>query len=94
MVDSGATNNIMPLSIMEAMGLEYTWYYEAGEAIYAIDSRKVPAYRDRKSFCAWIIYAPHIHTVFTITVVDLPAAYRVFLGRECIDRFISCMQYR
>lgn len=25
---------------------------------------------------------PHLHTVFTITVVDLPAAYGVFIGRD------------
>jgi hypothetical protein len=41
LVDSGATNNIMPLSVMEALGMECTKYYETGESIYAIDSRKV-----------------------------------------------------
>jgi hypothetical protein len=52
LVDSGATNNIMPLSIMEALGMECTKYYEMGESIYAIDSRKVPAYGEIKDFCA------------------------------------------
>jgi hypothetical protein len=41
MIDTGATNNIMPLSIMEALGMGCTKYYETGESIYAIDSRKV-----------------------------------------------------
>jgi hypothetical protein len=40
MVDSGATNNIMPLSIMQEIGLECTKYYETWERIYEIDSRK------------------------------------------------------
>jgi len=44
LIDSGATNNIMPLSVMEALGMGCIKYYETGESIYAIDSRKVPAY--------------------------------------------------
>jgi hypothetical protein len=82
MVDTGATNNIMPLSVMEALGMGCTKYYETGERIYAIDSRKVPAYGEIKYFYAWIIVAPHITIVFTITVVDLPPAYGVVLGRD------------
>jgi hypothetical protein len=82
MVDSGATNNIMSLSIMEVVGLECTKYYEASESIYAIDSRKVPTYGEIKDFCAWISSAPHIKTMFTIIVVDLPTTYGVVLGRE------------
>jgi hypothetical protein len=44
LVDIGATNNIMPLEVMEALGMSCTKYYETGEIIYAIDSRKVPVY--------------------------------------------------
>ena len=57
-------------------------YCEVGKIIYAIDSRKVPAYGEIKEFCAWISAAPHITTVFTIIVVDLPLAYGVVLGRD------------
>jgi hypothetical protein len=42
LVDTGATNNIMPLAVMEALGMSCNKYYETGERIYAIDSRKVP----------------------------------------------------
>jgi hypothetical protein len=48
LVDTGATNNIMPLVVMEALGMSCTKYYETGESIYAIDSRKVPAYGEIK----------------------------------------------
>jgi hypothetical protein len=82
LVDSGATNNIMPLSVMEALGMECTKYYETGESIYAIDSRKVPAYGEIKYFCAWISATPHITTIFTIIVVDFPPTYGVVLGRD------------
>jgi hypothetical protein len=58
LVDSGATNNIMPLSVMEALGMGCTKYYETGESIYAIDSRKVPTYGEIKYLCAWITAAP------------------------------------
>jgi hypothetical protein len=49
-VDSGATNNIMSLSVMEALGMECIEYYEIVESIYAIDSRKVLCYGELKIF--------------------------------------------
>jgi hypothetical protein len=82
LVDTGATNNIMPLAVMEALGMSCTRYYETGESIYAIDSRQVPTYGEIKYFYAWITVAPHIITVFNIVVVDLPPAYGVVLGRD------------
>jgi hypothetical protein len=36
LVDTGATNNIMPLEVMEALGMSCTRYYETGESIYAL----------------------------------------------------------
>jgi hypothetical protein len=80
LVDSGATNNIMP--VMEALGMECMRYYETSKIIYAIDSRKFPAYGEIKYFCAWITASPHITTIFTIIVVDLPPTYGVVLGRD------------
>jgi hypothetical protein len=100
LVDSGATNNIMPLSVMEALGMGCTKYYETGESIYAIDSRKVPTYGEIKYLCAWISATPHITTIFTIIVVDLPPTYGVVLGRDwcsLIGGYImndgSCMMF-
>jgi hypothetical protein len=81
LVDNGDTDNIIPLSVMEDLGMECTKYYETGESIYAIDSRKVPAYGEIKVFYAWISEKPHITTIFTIIVVDTPPAYDVFLKR-------------
>ena len=72
----------MPLAVMEALGMSCTKYYETCESIYAIDSKKVPAYGEIKDFYAWIIVAPHIITIFTIIVVDLPPTYIVFLGGD------------
>jgi hypothetical protein len=101
LVDTGATNNIMPLVVMEALGMNCTKYYETGESIYAIDSRKVPAYGEIKEFYAWITTPPHIITVFNIIVVDLPLAYGVVLGRywsSMIGGYImndgSCMMFQ
>jgi hypothetical protein len=81
--DTGVTNNIMSLAVMEAFGMSFTKYYETGESIYAIDSRKLPAYREIKDFYAWITTAPHIITIFNIIVVDIPPTYGVLLGRDC-----------
>jgi hypothetical protein len=82
LVDIGATNNIMPLGVMEELGMKCTKYYETGESIYVIDSRQVPAYGEIKDYYAWITTAPHIITVFNIIVVDLPPTYGVVLGRD------------
>ena len=82
LVDIGATNNIMPLAVMEALGMNCTKYYESGKSIYAIDSRQVPAYIEIKEFYVGITTAPHIITVFNIIVIYLPPMYGVVLGRD------------
>ena len=81
MIDTGDTNGIMPLSMMEALEMGCTKYYETIESIYAIDSRQVPTYGELKYLYAWITISPHITIVFKITVVDLPLAYGVVLVR-------------
>jgi len=48
LVDTGATNIIMPLEVMEKLGINCTKYYETSESIYAIDSRQVPSYGEIK----------------------------------------------
>jgi hypothetical protein len=86
---SGATNNIIPLSFMEALGMGCTKYYETGESIYMIDSRKVPTYGEIKYFCAWISVSPHITTFFTIIVVNLPPTYGVVVGRDWCSMIVG-----
>ena len=58
LVYMGNTNNIIPLVFMEALSMSFTKYYETGESIYAIDSRKVLAYGEIKEFYAWIMTPP------------------------------------
>jgi hypothetical protein len=83
----------MPLVVMEALGMSCTKYYETGESIYAIDSRKVPTYGEIKYFYAWIMETPHIITVFNIILIDLPPTYGVVLGIDwtSIMNDESCM---
>jgi len=50
LVDTRSANNIMPLLVMEALGMSLTKYYEIGESIYAIVLRKFPAYGEIKDF--------------------------------------------
>jgi hypothetical protein len=52
LIDTGVTNNIMPLAVMEALGMNCTKYYETDEYIYAIDSRQVSTYGEIKEFYA------------------------------------------
>jgi len=68
-----------------------TKYYEIDEIIYAIDSKKVPAYGEIEDFYAWITAAPHIITFFNIIVADIPPTYGFVLGRDwtsIIDGYI------
>jgi hypothetical protein len=67
---------------MESLIMGFTKYYETGESIYTIDSRKVPPYGEITDLYDWITATPHITTVSTIIVVDLPPAYEVFQGRD------------
>jgi hypothetical protein len=82
LVNTDAMNNIMPLAVVEELGMICTKYFETGESIYVIDSRKVPSYGEIKDLYAWITTTPHIITVFNIIVVDLPLAYGVVVGRD------------
>jgi hypothetical protein len=82
LIYSGATNNVVPLSVMQGLGMECTRHYETGESVYAINSRKVLAYGEIKYFYAWIIATPHITVVLIVIVVDLPPTYGVVLGRD------------
>jgi len=52
------TNNIIPLEVMEALGMRCTKYYEIGKSIYAIDSTKVQSCGEIKDFYAWIMFPP------------------------------------
>jgi hypothetical protein len=76
--DIGTTNNIIPLVVMEELGMSCTKYYEIEESIYAIDSIKVPTYGEIKYLYAWITTAPHIIKVFNIVVVDLSPHMELF----------------
>jgi hypothetical protein len=89
LVDTSATNNIMPLAVMEVSSMICTKYYEIGESIYVVDSTKVPAYREINDFYAWITTTPHIITIFNIIVVDIPPTYRVVLGRDWTSTIIG-----
>jgi hypothetical protein len=50
LVETGMTNNIMSLPVMEELGMSFTKYYETSERIYAIDSRKVQCMEKSKNF--------------------------------------------
>lgn len=67
---------------MKTIGLDCTKYYEVGESIFAIDSRKFPMHIEIKDFYACISLVPHVKTILMIIVADLPLAYSLRLGRE------------
>ena len=44
LVDIGVKNNIMPLVVMEVLGMSCTKYFETCKSICETDSRQVPTY--------------------------------------------------
>ena len=81
--DSGAMHNIIPMYVMNTIGLDFPRNYKVRECIFSINSRSVLSYGEIKVFCDRISLAPHIHIVFTIIVVDLiPSAFSLVLGHE------------
>lgn len=65
LIDGGATNNIMQLYIMLAIGLDYTKYYQTWEIICSTDSRKVPSYGEIKVFlCINKVYISYYHCFY------------------------------
>lgn len=74
-MNGGAINNIMPLYIMKERGLDFTDYYEIGESICTISSRRVSYYGENKYFYAYIRLEWNFTIIITIIVVDLRIVY-------------------
>lgn len=79
MIDSCTSNNVMPIKIMEGMGLKVDSTYEKS---YDMDSREV--------LVIGVIYKvpyrldafPEKEVVLSVTVVDIPTTYGMLLSRQ------------
>jgi hypothetical protein len=79
MLDSGASHNVMPKSIMDRLGLEITRPY--GD-LYSFDSRKVKCIGMIKDLVVNLAQVPSKSVLMDVVVVDIPPKYGMLLSRS------------
>lgn len=82
-IDSEASDNIMPQPVAKALGLELTKTFGC---CYAMDGKQVPLVGQVKDVQAVLYACPEKRVRLTILVVDIPASYGMLLSRTfCKD---------
>jgi hypothetical protein len=86
MLDSGASHNVMPKSIMEKLGLEITRPYED---LYSFDSRKVKCIGMIKDLVVNLAQIPAKSILMDVVVADIPPKYGMLLSRSILEDLSS-----
>jgi hypothetical protein len=79
MLDSGASQNIMPKAVMEKLGLDITRPYKD---LYSFDSSKVKCIGPIKYLCITLAQIPAKNMVMDIVVANIPLKYGILLSRS------------
>jgi ribonuclease HI len=89
LMDSGASHNLMPKSVMEEIGLEITKSYHD---LYSFDSRKFKCLGVIKDLVISLFQLPMKSMIMDIVVVDVPPKFRMLLSRSWIKRLGGTLQ--
>jgi ribonuclease HI len=89
LMDSGASHNLMPKTVMEELGLEITKTYHD---LYSFDSRKVQCLGVIKDLVVTLFQLPMKSVVMDIVVVDVPPKFGMLLSRSWIKRLGGTLQ--
>jgi hypothetical protein len=89
LMDSGASHNLMPKTVMDELGLEITKNYHD---LYSFDSRKVKCLGVIKDLVVTLFQLPMKSIVMDIVVVDVPSKFRMLLSRSWIKRLGGTLQ--
>jgi hypothetical protein len=81
LMDSGASNNLMPKTIMDELGLEITKTYND---LYSFESRKVKCLGVIKDPVVTIFQLPMKSVVMDIVVVDVHPKFGMLFSRSWI----------
>jgi hypothetical protein len=81
LMDSGASHNLMPKTVMEELGLEIMKSYHD---LYSFDSRRVQCLRVIKDLVVTLFQLPMKSVVMDIMVVDVPPKFGMILSRSWI----------
>jgi ribonuclease HI len=79
MLDSGASHNVMPKTIMDRLGLEITRPY--GD-LYSFDSRRVKCMGMIKDLVVTLAQVPVKSILMDVVIVDIPPKYGLLLSRS------------
>jgi hypothetical protein len=89
LMDSGASHNLMPKSVMDELGLEITKTYHD---LYSFDSRKVKCLGVIKDMVVTLFQFPMKSILMDIVVVDVPPKFGMLLSRSWIKRLGGTLQ--
>jgi hypothetical protein len=89
LMDSGASHNLMPKTVMDELGLEITKTYHD---LYSFDSRKVKCLGVIKDLVVTLFQFPMKSVVMDIVVVDVPPKFGMLLSRSWIKRLGGTLQ--
>jgi hypothetical protein len=89
LMDSGASHNLMPKTVMEELGLEVTRTYHD---LYSFDSRRVQCLGVIKDLVVSLFQLPMKSMVMDIVVADVPPKFVMLLSRSWIKRLGGTLQ--
>jgi ribonuclease HI len=89
LMDSGASHNLMPKTVMDELGLEITKTYHD---LYSFDSRKVQCLGVIKDLVVTLFQLPMKSVVMDIMVADVPPKFGMLLSRSWIKRLGGTLQ--
>jgi hypothetical protein len=89
LMDSRASHNLMPKTVMEELGLEITKAYHD---LYSFDSRKVKYLGVIKDIVVTLFQLPMKSMVMGIVVVDVPPKFGMLLSRSWINLLGGTLQ--
>jgi ribonuclease HI len=89
LMDSGASHNLMPKTVMEELGLEVTRAYHD---LYSFDSRRVQCLGVIKDLVVTLFQLPMKSLVMDIVVADVPPKFGMLLSRSWIKRLGGTLQ--
>jgi hypothetical protein len=89
LMDSGASHNLMPKTVMEELGLEVTKAYHD---LYSFDSRRVQCLGVIKDLVVSLFQLPMKSVVMDIVVADVPPKFGMLLSRSWIKKLGGTLQ--
>ena len=88
-MEFGVSTNVMPLSVMEQLGLSVHRPYRN---VCGLDSRSMPIHGVTKDMVVYLTTCPDISTIMDIVVVDLPPSYGMLLSIKFSASFGGTIQ--